>query len=129
MPVVYPDADSFFAALAAMAEDLRQQIIPLSDLERRAIITRILDDSDMVFGVWPEGDDAAVVGVLVIKGEDMMPPLEGFDMPGEVRLSAIPCVGRLQAQAARIAWEARWLLQQVDGEQEAKQGRAPVLTQ
>ena len=91
MPVVHPDADSLFAALAGMAEDLRQQIIPLSDLERRALITRIVDDSDMVFGVWPNDD--AGVGLLVIKGRDSMPPLEGFEMPREVELAAIPCVG------------------------------------
>ena len=114
MPVVHPDADSLFAALAGMAEDLRQQIIPLSDLERRALITRIVDDSDMVFGVWPNDDDEAGVGVLVIKGRDSMPPLEGFDLPKEVKLAAIPCVGSLQAQAARAAWEARWLLELID---------------
>ena len=114
MPVVYPDADSFFAALAGMAEDLRQQIIPLSELERRALITRIVDDSDMVFAVWQDGKEANGSGALLIKGRDMMPPIEGFDMPKEVKLTAIPCVGPLQAQAARAAWEARWLLDQVN---------------
>lgn len=114
MPSLYPDALSFFAGLAAIAEELRQQIIPLSDLERRELLTRTIDDSDMVFGVWPNDDDEAGVGVLVIKGRDSMPPLEGFDLPKEVKLAAIPCLGSLQAQAARAAWEARWLLELVD---------------
>jgi len=114
MPVVYPDAESFFAALAAMAEDLRLQIVPLSDFERRALVTRIVDDSDMVFGVWRNGDNAAGVGALVIKGRERMPPIEGFEMPSEIKLAAIPCVGRLQAQGARAAWEVRWLLELVE---------------
>jgi hypothetical protein len=105
MVATFRDAPRFLTALADMAEEeLRLVIIPLSDLDRAQLMTRLVADSDMVFGVWPDVDEPERFGVQVIKGEGMMPPLEGFELPEEVTVAAIPCVGLEQALAARDAW-------------------------
>jgi hypothetical protein len=100
----FRSALEFHNALAEMAEELRLKIIPLSDVERTELVTRLIADQDMVFGVWPDADEPNAFGVQVIKGEGLMPPLEGFDLPEEVTVAALPCIGPEQAIAARDAW-------------------------
>jgi hypothetical protein len=39
--------------------------------------------------------------VRVIKGESMMPPLEGFALPEEVTIAAIPCGQELAIASTR----------------------------
>jgi hypothetical protein len=112
----YPDAISFHAALVEMAEQLRQELVSLPELERRKLVTRIVDGSDMVFAVWPEGDGPGVAGVLLLKGAEMVPPLAGFELPGEVRLAAIACTGPLAAEAARRVLEERAKVDEADDE-------------
>jgi hypothetical protein len=104
MTITFRDARQFLTALADMAEALRLAIIPMSNRERGQLVTRIVADNQMVFGVWPDADQPDGFGVQVIKGEALMPPLEGFELPDEIRVTAIPCVGLEQAIAARDAW-------------------------
>jgi hypothetical protein len=101
MASAYRDARNFFAALADMAEQLRLTLIPLNDIERAKLVTEIVRGRDMVFGVWPSEDEPDGFGVQIIKGEAIMPPLEGFETNDELSVAAIPCVGREQALAAR----------------------------
>ena len=100
----YKSTTSLLTALARMAEELRQQILLANDLERMWLITRIVGDADMVFGVWPDPGEIGGFGVQIIKGEDLMPPLIGFETATEMRIAGIPCVGRAEAMAAREAW-------------------------
>ncbi len=93
MASVYRDARTFFAALADMAEQLRLTLIPLNDIERAKLVTEIVRDSDMVFGVWADEDEPDGFGVQIIKGETIMPPLEGFETNDELSIAAVPCVG------------------------------------
>ena len=102
--MAFRDATQFLKALGDMAEDLRTGIIPLTDLERTRLVMRVVREADMVFGVWPDDDQPEGFGVQAIKGSDLMPPLEGFELPGEVTVAAIPCVGLEQALAARDEW-------------------------
>ena len=102
MPSTYRDAPTFFAALFAMAEDLREKLIPMTDAERARLVTEIFHDSDLVFGVWPEEGES--FGVQIIMGQEMLPPVEGFERNDELRIAAIPCVGLEQALAARDEW-------------------------
>ena len=102
----YKSTPLLLTALARMAEELRQQILLANDDERMQLITRIVEDADMVFGVWPDPGENAAFGVQIIKGEDLMPPLIGFETATEMHLAAIPCVGAAQALAAREEWAA-----------------------
>ena len=104
MASAYRDARSFFAALAVMAEELRLALMPLNDIERAKLVTEIVRDSDMVFGVWLDDDEADGFGVQIIQGEAITPPLEGFETDDELNVAAIPCVGLEQALAARDEW-------------------------
>jgi hypothetical protein len=104
MASAYRDARSLFAALCDIAEELRLALIPLSDIERAKLVTEIVRESDMVYGVWPEENKDDGFGVQIIKGEAILPPLAGFERDDELRIAAIPCVGLEQALAARDEW-------------------------
>ena len=58
----------------------------------------------MIFGVWPEAGSPDGVGVVIIRGEEILPPLVGFETERDTAIAAIPCAGRDQALAARAAW-------------------------
>ena len=107
MPIAYENALSFFAALASMAEELRQTILESNDLERLRLITEVVTKRDMVFGVWPDEGGDGGFGVQIIKGEGEMPPLVGFERERAVSIGAIPCAGFSQAVAARDVWASR----------------------
>jgi hypothetical protein len=104
MSETWRDARSFFAALAEIAEDLRQDLVEMPDQERSRHVSRLVLESTMVFGVWPDAEQPEETGAQVIKGDDVLPPLAGFLMPEDVTITAIPCVGIEQALAARDAW-------------------------
>ena len=63
-----------------MAEELRQTIIPMSEAERATLLARLVDESEMIFGVWPEAESPDGVGILIIRGEEVLPPLAGFEV-------------------------------------------------
>jgi hypothetical protein len=102
----YRDARDFFSAVAEMAEELRQAIVHMTEAERSELVTKLVQESDMVVGVWPDAEAGDGVGIAVIKGEDVMPPLVGFETEREVNIAAIPCVDRHAAVAAREALRA-----------------------
>jgi hypothetical protein len=104
MVKAYRDARSFMTAVAEMAEALRLALVPMSDIERARLVTKLFSDSEMVFGVWPDPNAEGGVGIHIIKGDDVMPPLEAFTPPYEISIAAIPCQGPRQAVAAREAW-------------------------
>jgi hypothetical protein len=104
MASAYRDARSLFAALRDMAEHLRLALIPLSDVERAKLVTKIVRESDLVYGVWPEENKDDGFGVQIMNGEAIMPPLESFERNDELRIAAIPCVGLQQALAAWGEW-------------------------
>ena len=104
MPITYENAHSFFAALASMAEEFRETILQSNDLERLRLITDVVTQRDMVFGVWPDEAEEGGFGVQIIKGEAEMPPLVGFERASAVSIGAIPCAGFAQAVAARDVW-------------------------
>ena len=105
MVSAYRDAQSFIAALADMAEALRLAILAMpTDAERSDHLMKLVAESDMVFGVWPDPDRADGFGVQLIIGEDMTPPLVGFETKHDIRIAAIPCAGRDVAVVAREAW-------------------------
>jgi hypothetical protein len=104
MPLAYPDGRTFLAALFGKAEELRGILKSMRDVEQAKLITEIVRDSDMVFGVWPSQNDHDGFGIQIIKGEANMPPFECFERDDELRIAAIPCVGLEQALAARDEW-------------------------
>jgi hypothetical protein len=111
MTETYPDLNSFIAALADKAEAFRQSLIPMSDEARLKHAMRLVQTSTMVFGVWPDAEEAGGVGVQIIKGKDVLVPLDCFEMPDGITIAAIQCVGYEQAAAARDAWggyEQHW---------------------
>ena len=87
-----------------MAEELRETLKSLGDVERAKLVTEIVRGSDMVFGVWPSQDDPDGFSVQIIKGKAIMPPFECFERNDELRIAAISCVGLEQAVAARDEW-------------------------
>ena len=101
----FRDARTFTAAVADMAEELRQAILGIcDDAERSDHTMKLVAESEMVFGVWPDPERADGVGIQIIKGEYIIPPLVGFETKHELRIAAIPCIGRDVAVAAREAW-------------------------
>jgi hypothetical protein len=124
MTETYPDLNSFIAALADKAEAFRQSLIPMSDEARLKHAMRLVQTSTMVFGVWPDAEEAGGVGVQIIKGKDVLVPLDCFEMPDGITIAAIQCVGYEQAAAARDAWggyEQHW-------NQYRQRGRLPLQT-
>ncbi len=104
MTETYPDAGSFFAALADKAETLRQTLVSMNSEERSRFVPHLIVSTTMVFGVWEDEREATGFGIQIIKGEDMIAPLAGFEMPDDFTVAAIPCVSYDQAAAARDAW-------------------------
>jgi hypothetical protein len=98
------DADSFFAALADMAEALRHSIIPLSAEERTEYVNWLAIESEIVFGVWPDPKGVGGFGFQLIKGQRHLPAITAFGVPDEIKITAIPCVGYEQAVAAKDVW-------------------------
>ena len=107
MPIAYKNARSFFAALASMAEELRQAFRGSDEVGRRRLLIQAMAESDMVFGVWPDENDRKGFGVQIIKGEEILPPLAAFETDQETVIAAIPCAGLVQALALREAWASR----------------------
>ena len=107
MAGTFQDAERFLAALVKQAEALRLAILAIADnAERSRHVMDLVAECDMVFGVWPDPDAPDGVGLAIVKGEDMMPPLVGFETEREVKVAAIPCACREIAAAARDAWGA-----------------------
>jgi hypothetical protein len=104
MIALFPDAESMFAAIITMAEELRAGLVPMDGPTRAQLLSEIVANSEMVFGVWPDPAAEDGHGIAVIKGADLMPPLEGFETAEEVRIAAIPCAGEEQAVAASQLW-------------------------
>jgi hypothetical protein len=104
MSETYADAGSFFSALIEKTETLRQALVAMGGDDRSRCITRLVQDSTMVFGVWEDEREAEGFGFQIIKGENVIVPLSAFEMPDGVTIAAIPCVGREQAEAAGDAW-------------------------
>src|SRR4051812_40406013 len=101
----YRDAETFITALAGMAEELRRAILAMpSEAERSDHVMKLVAESEMVFGIWPDPETADGIGILIIKGDDIMPPLVGFKTSVEVHLAAIPCARRELAVEARREW-------------------------
>jgi hypothetical protein len=98
------DAERFLANLAEMAEGLRRTLVAMPDAERSKHIGRLVRESTMVFGVWRDSHEPDGVGLQIIKGDEVLVPLDGFIMPEPIKIAAIPCVGLEQAAAARSAW-------------------------
>ena len=60
------DSNSFFAAIADMAEELRQTILRTDELERAGYVDRLCMESDVVFGVWPDAEEPTGFGVYLL---------------------------------------------------------------
>jgi hypothetical protein len=126
MASAYRDTHSLNAALADMAEELRVAILSMrDDVERFDHVMKLVADSDMVFCVWPDEDRPEGVGIQIIKGSDVMPPLVGFETKPELRIAAIPCVGREVALAAREALGAPGTCEEVTQEAESAESVEP----
>src|SRR5215208_199424 len=99
-----PHSDTFYGAVAEMAERLRHTIIGLIDEERFKFVQRRVAESEIVFGVWPDPDVTGGFGFHLIKGRSHLAALSGVHIPDEVTTTAIPCVGIEQAIAAEQLW-------------------------
>ena len=98
--------DTFYAALAEMAEELRRTILSLANGERLEFVQQRVDNSEIVFGVWPDSGQTGGFGFHLIKGRGHLAALSGAKLPDEVTTTAIPCVGLEQAIAAEQVWGA-----------------------
>ena len=96
-------SDTFYGALAEMAEKLRHEIVGLPNGERLPFVQRRVTDSEIVFGVWPDPDAAGGFGFHLIKGRGHLAGLKA-KLPDELKTTAIPCVGIDQAMAAEQLW-------------------------
>jgi hypothetical protein len=103
MASAYRDARSLNAALADMAEELRVAILSMrDDVERFDHVMKLVADSDMAFCVWPDEDRPEGVGIQIIKGSDLMPPLVGFETKPEPPTSAtLPAIEKRPRWAFR----------------------------
>lgn len=99
------DARRFLASMAEMAESLRRALVAMPDAERSMHVGRLIRDSTMIFGVWSDPQEPSGVGMQIIKGDEVLVPLDAFIMPEAITIAAIPCVGLEQAAAARGAWK------------------------
>lgn len=115
--VPMPHSDTFYDALAAMAEELRHTIIALVEEERLPFVQRRVVNSEIVFGVWPDPEGTAGFGFHLIKGRGHLAALSA-GLPEASTTTAIPCVGLEQALAAERLW----------GEPDPKQNRSSVST-
>ena len=57
-------SDTFYGALAEMAEKLRHEIVGLPNGERLPFVQRRVTESEIVFGVWPDPDAAGVLDFI-----------------------------------------------------------------
>ena len=99
-----PHSDTFYAAVADMAERLRHTIIGLIAEERLGYVQRLVAESEIVFCVWPDPSSRGGFGFRLIKGWRHLPAIAASTMPNEMTTSAIPCVGGEQALAAEGVW-------------------------
>lgn len=93
--------------LVGFANEVHERLHGLSEQEAMTAIKRIVDGSEVVFGVWQDPGEPFGVGVCLIKGERELAKLEAVGLPSVVSVAAIPCSGKDQAAAARVVFGDR----------------------
>lgn len=75
-----------------------------SPKEASAEIKKIVDNGDIVFGVWSDANSESGFGWLVIKGQNLLRNVITEQKLKVAVITAIPCTCMEQAEAARRAW-------------------------
>lgn len=101
-----PRCDRYYAAIAEMAERHRRIILGLTATERPEYVQRLVAESEIAFGVWPDPRGTGGCGFHLIKGRGHLAALLADELPNALTTTAIPCVGQAQAIAAERFWEA-----------------------
>jgi hypothetical protein len=99
-----PHSDTFYAAVADMAEAVRHKIVTLVNGGRFEYVQRLVAESEIAFGVWPDPHGTGGFGFHLIKGRQHLVALLEVELPNEMTTTAIPCLGREQALAAEHVW-------------------------
>ena len=55
------------------------------------LIRKILDDNDVVFGLWQDASEPDGVGMNVIKGKNLIREVVASRKAAKVRIAAVPC--------------------------------------
>lgn len=91
--------------LAQRAEIVRETINGKTPEVAFKLIEGIINDAELVFGVWPDKAEADGVGVSVIKGTGLLANIaSGWNRRASVSIAAIPCSSYEQAAAACRKW-------------------------
>jgi hypothetical protein len=88
-----------------MAERHRRIILGLTATERPEYVQRLVAESEIAFGVWPDPRGTGGFGFRLIKGREHLAALLADDLPNPMTTTAIPCVGQTQAITAEEFWE------------------------
>ena len=65
-------------------------------------VRRLVDGHDLVFGVWRDPEEPNGVGMLIVKGHQLMRETIAAGAPLAMTWTAIPCVEGAQAEALRM---------------------------
>jgi hypothetical protein len=90
--------------LITQANDHRERMRGLSAAETGALVKRVIEESDVVWGVFPDKSRPDGAGLHLIKGKrsvgDVVAPAEA----ARLLVSAVPCVARGHAVSAERMW-------------------------
>jgi hypothetical protein len=84
-----------------MANEHGRAMRGMSEEAAFVYIKDVIDNADIVFGVWQDSDEPLGVGTLIIKGENQIQAAVAGDEPTKRSITAIPCNEAEQAFAVR----------------------------
>jgi hypothetical protein len=84
--------------VVAMANKHQAAMATMPERERMDYVRKVVDEADLVWGVWQDGADPAMD---VIKGKHALADVLASGQSRQMRIDAIPCINYEQMVAAR----------------------------
>jgi hypothetical protein len=90
--------------LVSRANSVQRSCAGLDERAAFKVIKATVDDSDVVYGVFPDLAEPSGVGVVIIKGVNLLREVIASGKEISISTAAIPCIEREQALAAAQVW-------------------------
>jgi hypothetical protein len=96
--------DQTMTDLITQANDQRERMRGLSAAETGALVKQVIDESDVVWGVFPDKSRPDGAGLHLIKGRRSVSAEVASGEVARLLVSAVPCVARGHAVSAERTW-------------------------
>jgi hypothetical protein len=98
------DQKQWLVDAVAVANVLQKKLAGLDGKETFKAIKSVVDNNDLVFGIFQDSSEPNGVGFEVIKGLNLLREISASRKTKKVSTGSIPCISREQAIAAQNLW-------------------------